>query len=169
MNKSQNEPLVSILMNCYNGEKFLEESISSVVNQTYSNWELVFWDNQSSDKSADIVKQFSDSRIKYFLSPDHTNLGNGRARAWKYLNGEFISILDVDDLWLPEKIEKQLPLFNNSDVGIVISNTKFISNDYAKPLYQKIKPFQGSVFHKGEKLETNWTRVQQKRHPDLFK
>ena len=60
--------LVSIIMTCHNGEKFLNEAIQSVVNQSYSNWELIFYDNLSSDKSADIIKNFKDDRIKYFKS-----------------------------------------------------------------------------------------------------
>ena len=55
-------------MNCYNGEKFLRESIQSVVSQKYKKWELIFWDNKSTDRSATILKSFKDSRIKYFKS-----------------------------------------------------------------------------------------------------
>jgi glycosyltransferase involved in cell wall biosynthesis len=63
-----NEKKVSIIMNCYNGENFLKESISSVVNQNYKNWELVFFDNCSTDKSKYIIDRFNDKRIKYFRS-----------------------------------------------------------------------------------------------------
>ena len=57
-------PLISIIMNCYNGEKYLQEALDSVINQTYKNWELIFWDNQSTDKSANIVHSYNDNRIK---------------------------------------------------------------------------------------------------------
>ena len=56
-------PLVSILMNCFNGEKYLHEAIESLKNQTYTNWELIFWDNQSSDNSAEIFKKYKDKRM----------------------------------------------------------------------------------------------------------
>ena len=59
------DPLVSILMNCYNGEKYLHEAIDSVLAQTYKNWELIFWDNRSSDRSAEIFKSYNDKRLKY--------------------------------------------------------------------------------------------------------
>ena len=59
----KNKPLVSIIMNCYNGEKFLKESIQSVISQKYKNWELIFWDNKSTDRSAEILKSFKDKRI----------------------------------------------------------------------------------------------------------
>ena len=66
------KPLVSILMNCYNGEKFLREAIESVLAQTYNNWELIFWDNQSTDRSAEIFKSYFDKRLKYFYALKHT-------------------------------------------------------------------------------------------------
>ena len=72
------KPLISILMNCYNGEEYLHEAITSVLNQTYNNWELVFWDNRSNDGSKKIFKSFSDKRLKYYLSKDHSELGEAR-------------------------------------------------------------------------------------------
>ena len=63
-----NKPLVSIIMNCYNGEKYLKHSIKSIINQKYVNWELIFWDNKSTDNSAKILKKFKDKRIKYFYA-----------------------------------------------------------------------------------------------------
>ena len=60
--------LVSIIINCYNGEKYLKEAILSIKAQTYKNWELIFWDNRSHDNSRKIVKSFNDIRIKYFLA-----------------------------------------------------------------------------------------------------
>ncbi len=62
------QPLVSIIMNCLNGEKYLSNAIDSVIKQTYKNWELIFWDNQSTDNSASILKRYKDKRIKYFYS-----------------------------------------------------------------------------------------------------
>ena len=59
-------PLVSIIMNCYNGEKYLKESIKSILLQTYPNWELIFWNNKSTDNSEKIIKKFKDQRIKYY-------------------------------------------------------------------------------------------------------
>ncbi len=61
-------PSVSIIMNCLNGEKYLEDSLKSIVNQSYKNWELIFWDNRSTDNSADILKSFNDKRIRYFYA-----------------------------------------------------------------------------------------------------
>ena len=58
--------LVSVIMNCYNGEKFIKKSVYSIISQSYKKWELVFWDNNSSDNSKNILKEFKDKRIKYF-------------------------------------------------------------------------------------------------------
>jgi len=72
------EPLVSVVMNCYNGEKYLREAIESVLTQTCQNWEIIFWDNQSTDRSAEIFKSYADPRLKYFYAPKHTWLYEAR-------------------------------------------------------------------------------------------
>jgi len=74
--------LVSVLMNCFNGEKYLREAIDSIINQTHQNWELVFWDNQSTDKSKAIFDSYQDDRLKYYYAPEHTDLGGGRANGF---------------------------------------------------------------------------------------
>ena len=63
-----NKPLISVIINCFNGEQFLEEAIQSVVNQTYTNWELIFWDNQSEDNSKNIYSKFTSylTKISFF-------------------------------------------------------------------------------------------------------
>lgn len=105
---------VSILMNCYNGEKYLREAIDSVIGQTYHDWELIFWDNQSSDSSAEVVKSYNDDRIKYFYSPRHTLLGEARNLGLQECKSEYLAFLDTDDVWLPEKLEKQVLLMNTN-------------------------------------------------------
>jgi len=120
----QNEPLVSVMMNCYNGEEYLRDAINSVINQTYKNWEIIFWDNQSTDKSAEIFKEYKDSRLKYYLAPAHVNiLYKARNSAAKKINGDFIAFLDVDDWWCSDKLEKQIPLFEDTQVGLVYGNS----------------------------------------------
>jgi glycosyltransferase involved in cell wall biosynthesis len=140
------EPLVSVLMNCYNGEKFLREAIESVLAQSYQNWEIIFWDNQSTDRSAEIFKSYNDPRLKYLYAPKHTDLGGGRASAWAHLTGKFVAVLDADDVWLPLKLEKQIPLFDDPEVGIVISDTLFFNDKTEKPLYGGNYPPIGWVF-----------------------
>jgi glycosyltransferase involved in cell wall biosynthesis len=82
LKKNNKTPLVSVIINFYNGEKFLKESIDSVINQKYKNLEIILWDNHSSDKSSHIVKNYNDSRIKYFYSDINTTLYKARNLAF---------------------------------------------------------------------------------------
>lgn len=116
------EPLVSILMNCFNGEKYLRQAIDSVLAQSYRNWEIIFWDNQSTDGSIEIFTSYRDSRLKYFYAPEHTRLYEARNCALEKAAGELIAFLDVDDWWMANKLEKQVPLFQDPAVGIVCGN-----------------------------------------------
>ena len=115
-------PLVSIIMNCYNGENYLSQAIDSVISQKYTNWEIIFWDNQSTDRSAQIVKGYSDPRIKYIYAGKHTPLYEARNYAISESSGELIAFLDVDDWWEKYKLEQQVRLFSDSEVGVVCSN-----------------------------------------------
>jgi glycosyltransferase involved in cell wall biosynthesis len=118
MNKNK----VSVIMNCYNGVDYVEDAIESVIAQTYNNWELIFWDNKSTDLSSNVLKKFKDYRIKYYLSNEHTSQYEARRRAVLEAKGEFIAFLDVDDWWKEDKIEKQLKLFLDKDVGLATCN-----------------------------------------------
>ncbi len=138
------DKLVSIIMNCHNGEKFLLEAINSIMKQSYKNWELIFWDNCSTDKSSLILKSFKDSRIKYYRSNLFTNLGEARQSAFEKCLGEYIAFLDTDDIWYDNKLQKQIECFE-SDVGIVTCNTIFFNDKIKRPLYQK-KIKEGYVF-----------------------
>jgi len=128
--------LVSIIMNCHNGEKYLSEAIDSILSQSHSDWELIFWDNCSTDKSSIILKSYQDPRIKYFKSEKFTSLGEARDLAFRKCIGEYIAFLDTDDIWYNEKLEKQLNCFED-DVGIVTCNTIFFNEKVKEPLYQK--------------------------------
>jgi len=116
-------PLVSVLMNCYNGETYLRQALDSVLAQTYPNWEIIFWDNQSTDASADIVRSYeADPRVKYFRAHTHTPLYEARNYALENATGDLIAFLDVDDWWTPTKLEKQVPLFDDRMVGFAAGN-----------------------------------------------
>lgn len=122
------KPLVSVIMNCLNSEKYLKEAIDSVYTQTYGNWEIIFWDNASLDSSADTAKSY-DQRLRYFRSEETIPLGHARNRALERARGEFIAFLDCDDLWMPEKLERQLPLFDDPHVGLVYSDVIIFDNN----------------------------------------
>lgn len=138
---------VSILMNCYNGEDYLSEALVSILSQSYIYWELIFWDNCSTDNTAKIFNSFQDSRFKYFLAKSHTNLGEARASAWNYLDGEFIAFLDSDDIWFSNKLEEQLKLFDDPVIGISITNSIFFSEKSERLLYKSSNaPNCGLIF-----------------------
>ena len=114
---------VSIVMNCYNGEKYLDDSLKSIFSQTYENWELIFWDNLSKDKSREILTSFDDKRIKYFRSSKFLNLYDARNQAIEKSDGKYICFLDTDDFWEKNKLEKQLEFLRvNNKYKIVYSN-----------------------------------------------
>ncbi len=142
------KPSVSIIMNCLNGEEYLKDSLSSIVNQTYKNWELIFWDNRSTDKSADILKSFKDKRIRYFYAKKKTVLYRARNLAIKKARGKFIAFLDVDDFWEKNKLALQIPKFQNKKVGLVYSNFyKFYNKNKVKIAHKNKLP-SGKVTHK---------------------
>ena len=138
------KPLVSILINCFNGEKYLNEALESVKKQTYTNWELIFWDNQSSDNSAEIFHKYKDKRMIYHLSDQFTDLGGARAKASKYIRGDYLAILDCDDIWFPKKLQVQLDYLKDPEYGICISNPLYFNSRKSFNLYKK-KPPQGNV------------------------
>lgn len=127
-------PFVSVIMNCYNSARFLEEALESVRAQTYSDWEIVFWDNQSTDESAAIFKRFDDPRFHYFLAPEHTFLGKAKTLAIEKARGEWLAFLDCDDLWLPHKLERQVALIaeGGADLGLVYGRMEVLVEDEAR-------------------------------------
>jgi len=111
-------PSVSIILNVRNGAAFLREALDSVLAQNFADWELIAWDDRSSDNSAGIVAEYADPRIRYFLSPEETALGQARDLAMRRARGEWLAFLDQDDVWLPRKLEKQMALAA-AGVGII--------------------------------------------------
>jgi glycosyltransferase involved in cell wall biosynthesis len=126
-----NQPLVSVIVNCHNGEKYLREALDTIFAQTYKYFEIIFWDNASSDRSSYIAKSFQsiDSRLKYFYVDKTIPLGEARVLAINESSGKLLSFLDCDDLWLPSKLEKQVELFvkNQDKVGFIYSRCSVIS------------------------------------------
>lgn len=121
------KPSVSVIVNCHNGENFLNECIQSILRQTYNNFELIFFDNLSTDKSYEIISKYKDHRIKKYSSNQFLSLPEARNAAIKKSNGEYIAILDTDDLAENIRLETQVNFMtNNKDYGLISSNCKFI-------------------------------------------
>ena len=142
---------ISVIVNCHNGEKYLSQCILSIINQTYSNLEIIIFDNFSSDKSKNIIDNFNDERIKYYKSSTKLSLYKARNEAIKKVTGEFIAFLDVDDWWSLNKLELQIKLFTDPSVQLVYGN--FLVNNFKKKsvIYgipaRKIKPNKKAIMY----------------------
>ncbi len=119
-----NKGLVSIIMPSWNTGKYIAESIQCVIDQTYSNWELLIVDDCSTDNTDEIVAPFlQDQRIKYYKNEKNSGAALTRNRAMREAEGEWIAFLDSDDLWMPDKLEKQLNFMCAN--GYVLSYTEY--------------------------------------------
>ena len=145
-NKSQQYGLVSIIMPTWACAKFIPETIRSVLNQTYQNWELLIQDDCSTDGTAQVVQPFieMDKRIKYECNPKNSGAAVTRNNALRRAKGKWIAFLDADDLWLPDKLQKQLRFMvdngykfsyttyqeindEGQETGVIVSGPKHVS------------------------------------------
>jgi glycosyltransferase involved in cell wall biosynthesis len=124
--------LVSVVVPVYNAETYVGETLKSVLAQTYQNFEVIIVDDGGSDRSLEICRQFTDSRIK-IVQQANRGLPGARNTGIRHAQGDYITLLDADDLWVPEKLEKHVAHLNASpDVGISFSYSAFI-DDNGKP------------------------------------
>lgn len=121
--------LVSIIMPSWNTGRFIGESIQSVLNQTYRNWELIIVDDCSTDNTDEVVASFQDERIRYFHNEHNSGAALTRNYALREVRGEWIAFLDSDDLWEPEKLEHQIKFM--VDNGYNLSYTEYEKIDEA--------------------------------------
>ena len=127
--------LISIIMPSYNTAKYIKESIQSVLAQTYPDGELIIVDDCSTDNTDEVVQPFlSDERIKYFKNEKNSGAAISRNRALREAKGRWIAFLDSDDLWLPEKLEKQIAFMKKHDYA-------FTYTDYMIQLNGKWLPY----------------------------
>ena len=132
--------LISVIVNCHNGEKYLEKCISSILNQKYENFEIIFFDNFSSDNSKKILENFKDERIKYFYSNIKFPLYKARNEAIKKTSGSLIAFLDVDDWWEEDYLSNKDKFFENSEYDYFYSNTLVYYEK--KKIFKKYKKFR---------------------------
>lgn len=128
-------PLVSIVIPTYNRANLVGESIRSVLNQTYTNWELIIIDDGSQDNTLEIVSAFVDSRIRYFFIEHCGIFGKVRNEGLKISKGDYVAFLDSDDLWSPDKLEIQLDLMTQyPEAFFVFNNIRiFGTRQYPSP------------------------------------
>ena len=125
--------LVSIIMPSWNTGKFIGESIQSVLNQTYKNWELIIVDDCSTDNTDEIMASFNDERIRYFRNEKSSGAALTRNRAIREARGEWIAFLDSDDLWMPQKLEYQIKFMQKNDLVFSYHEYEKIDEE-SKPL-----------------------------------
>lgn len=118
-------PLVSVITPAYNAAPFVGDTIRSVQRQTYPNWELIVVDDCSTDTTAGVVRSFAaeDSRVRYFRHSGNGGPARARDTGLKLAKGRFIAFIDSDDVWLPEKLERQLAFMDAK--GAAFSYTAF--------------------------------------------
>ena len=110
--------LVSVIMPSYNTASYIEETVRSVLNQTYTNWELIIVDDCSTDNTDEILDKISDDRIRIYKNKKNAGAAVSRNRALREAKGRWIAFLDSDDFWFPDKLEKQLQFMKYGDIII---------------------------------------------------
>ena len=115
--------LVSIIMPSYNTALYIKETIQSVFEQTYTHWELLIVDDCSTDNTDEVLSEINDRRIRVFKNEKNSGAAVSRNKALREAKGQWIAYLDSDDLWMPEKLEKQIAFMNNN--GYIFSYTNY--------------------------------------------
>jgi len=133
--KDNHLPLISVIMPAYNAERYIVAAIRSVQAQTYTNWELLVIDDGSTDETCQIVRRLAeeDARICLYENPENLGTARTRNRGLDLSRGAYIALLDSDDLWLPEKLEKQYSLAQRESADIVYSSYALI-DEHDQPL-----------------------------------
>mgnify|MGYP001082613976 CR=1 FL=1 len=148
-------PVFSVIMNCLNGAADLAEALDSVMAQTCTDWEIIFWDNGSTDAGPAIAESYG-PRVRCFRAGNTVPLGAARNLAIARARGRYIAFLDCDDVWLPEKLERQRALLDaDPRVGLVCTDTEmFDGTRVLSRQFAKAAPVRGQVFR--ELMTTQW-------------
>lgn len=131
MNKYQKSPLVSVITPTYNSEAYIQQTIESVKNQKYQNWEMIIVDDCSKDNTVEIVKNEAekDERIRLIQLQKNSGAAVARNTAIRNAKGKYIAFLDSDDLWYPEKLEKQVTFMQEKDIAFSFTSYRIINED----------------------------------------
>ncbi len=126
-------PRISIVLSNHNGSRFLKETLDSILQQTYEDWELIIYDDCSTDSSKEIINSYHDERIKPFFAENHEHMVFGFNFGITHSTGEFIARIDSDDIWVADKLEKQLDaMLNHPEFGAVFSLVTMIDENGKK-------------------------------------
>ncbi|MBD2813266.1 glycosyltransferase family 2 protein [Xenorhabdus sp. Flor] len=140
MKEDNNEVIVSIIMPSYNSANFIKQSIESVLDQTFTKWELLIIDDSSKDDTIKLVMEFRDKRINLVSLKENVGAGKARNVGLKLAKGKYIAFIDSDDLWMPKKLEYQINyLIKKQEIAAICSSYSFI-NEKNEPNRGKIIP-----------------------------
>ena len=133
------EMKISVVMSCYNSERFLRQSIDSILMQSYREFEFIIWNDGSTDSTEEIIKSYHDERIRYFYAPNQ-GLGSALAAACKEARGRYIARMDDDDIAMPNRLDKELAFLElHPDYILVSCLCEFITEE-GKVIGQSIQP-----------------------------
>ena len=151
-------PRVSVIMNCLNSSEHLQETLDSLAAQTFTDFEVIFWDNGSTDSSPQIARGHAGlaGRLRYFRSEETVPLGAARNLAIARSRGRYVAFLDCDDLWRPEKLARQVACFEaDPHVGLVSTDTEIFDGKHVlKRLFAESRPQRGKAF--AALMERQW-------------
>jgi len=140
------QELVSIIVPTYNRGHLIGETIQSVIDQSYANWELIIVDDGSTDDTKKRIEEFNDNRLRYYFIEHCGIIGAVRNRGMNYARGEYIAFLDSDDLWQPDKLDYQLSLLKeNPQASFIFGHGEQFGNG-ATPTPELENFFEGNVF-----------------------
>lgn len=142
MDRVYEEGLVSVITPVYNAGKEIGKTLESIFNQTYKNIEIVLVDDCSKDNSRDVIEQYKENHpeIVYFCQPTNKGAGVARNKALELAKGQFVAFLDADDMWHPEKIEKQLELLRKKNGAFSYTAIQMVDqNDQIVKTKRKVK------------------------------
>ena len=154
------EPLVSVIMPVYNGEKFISEAVQSIIGQSYNNWEIVAINDASTDSSVEILKEFNETRIRIYENESNKGISYSRNRAIDLAKGKYIALMDNDDVSLPDRLSEQANYMeNHEDIDVLSGANKIIDEKgelvqeityvLKNPKYIKAKLLFENVFYNG--------------------
>ena len=148
-------PLVSIITPIYNSEAFLEETVVSILNQSYSNWELLLIDDCSTDNTLALANQYSNKYSNITVLKNQNNVGAAvsRNKGITATSGDFIAFLDADDLWKPNKLEVQIKFMLANNCAVSYTSYEQI-DQYSNPLHKLVKVLPELSYNKY--LKTNY-------------
>lgn len=125
---AESDPLVSVVVPCYNCERFVGETLDAVLAQTFADWECLLIDDASTDGSAEVIREYAarDKRFRPILLEKNVGAAGARNAGLEAVRGRFVAFLDSDDYWVPEKLEKQISFMEETGAPIVHSSYRFV-------------------------------------------